>query len=109
GIALMLLASLLALVFLTAGLVSHGLVRPVQRLAQAARQMEQGDYLVDWPLSTRGDEIGELEEAFVRMGESVVKHNRDIHRLAFDDNLTGLPNRLAFRETLNTKVQVSER
>lgn len=109
GIALILLGGLLALVFLTAWLVSRGLVRPVQRLARAAHQMEQGNYMVEWPLSSRRDEIGELEEAFVRMGESVGRHDRDIRRLAFDDSLTGLPNRIAFRETLNTKVQVAER
>ena len=109
AIALALLGGLLALVALTAWLISRGLVRPVQRLAHAAHQMAQGNYLVEWPLSSRSDEIGELEEAFVRMGESVGRHDRDIRRLAFDDSLTGLPNRIAFRETLNTKVQVAER
>ena len=108
-IALLLSGVLLALVALTAWLISRGLVEPVQRLAHAAHQMAQGDYLVEWPLSSRSDEIGELEEAFMRMGESVGRHDRDIRRLAFDDSLTGLPNRIAFRETLNTRVQVAER
>ena len=109
GLVLVLLGGLLVLVALTAWLISRGLVRPVQRLAHAAHQVAQGNYLVDWPLSSRSDEIGELEEAFVRMGESVGRHDRDIRRLAFDDSLTGLPNRIAFRETLNTKVQIAER
>ena len=100
---------LLGLVLLTAWLISRGLVRPVQRLAHVARQMEQGDYAVDWPLSARQDEIGDLEEAFARMGESVGRHDRDIRRLAFGDSLTGLPNRTAFRETLNLRVAVADR
>lgn len=108
-IALILIGGLLALVGLTSWLISRGLVRPVQRLAHAAHQMGQGNYLIEWPVSARRDEIGDLEEAFVRMGESVGKHDRDIRRLAFDDVLTGLPNRTAFRETLNTKVQMAER
>ena len=60
-IALLLSGVLLALVALTAWLISRGLVEPVQRLAHAAHQMAQGDYLVEWPLSSRSDEIGELE------------------------------------------------
>lgn len=102
-------AGLLALVLLTAWLISRGLVRPIQRLAHAAQQLGQGNYLFEWTLSARQDEIGDLEAAFVQMSENVGQHDRDIRRLAYGDALTGLPNRAAFRETLNTRVQVAER
>lgn len=107
-IGLILLALMLPIA-LAAVLVSRGLVRPVQRLALAARQMEQGNYAVDLVASKRGDEIGDLEDAFVRMGHSVARHDRDIRRLAFGDALTGLPNRVAFRESLNARVLAAER
>ena len=94
---------------LAALLISRGLVRPVRRLAHAARQMEQGDYAVGFLASSRRDEIGDLEDAFVRMGHSVDRHDRDIRRLAFGDALTGLPNRVAFRESLNARVLAAER
>lgn len=108
GVAMMLLACLLGLVALTAWFISRSLVRPVQRLAGVAREMGQGNYLVDWQPSTRQDEIGELEQAFARMVTSVERHDRDIRRLAFGDSLTGMPNRLAFRDTLDIKVKQAE-
>src|SRR5690606_1259682 len=85
----MLLLGLMVSILLVALLISRGLVRPVQRLALAARQMEQGNYAVEFLTPSRCDEIGELEDAFVRMGRSVDRHDRDIRRLAFSDALTG--------------------
>lgn len=105
----MLLLGLMVSILLVALLISRGLVRPVQRLALAARQMEQGNYAVEFLTPSRCDEIGELEDAFVRMGRSVDRHDRDIRRLAFSDALTGLPNRVAFRESLNARVLAAER
>jgi diguanylate cyclase (GGDEF)-like protein len=84
--------------------VSQGLVKPIRRLAQAAREVETGNYQTTGVLSARHDELGELEQAFARMSESVGKHDRDIRRLAYGDSLTGLPNRLAFREMLDQRV-----
>ena len=104
-----LLLALMLPILLAALLISRGLVRPVRRLAHAARQMEQGDYAVGFLASSRRDEIGDLEDAFVRMGHSVDRHDRDIRRLAFGDALTGLPNRVAFRESLNARVLAAER
>jgi diguanylate cyclase (GGDEF)-like protein len=84
--------------------VSQGLVKPIRRLAQAAHDVETGNYQSTTVLSERHDELGELEQAFARMSESVGKHDRDIRRLAYGDSLTGLPNRLAFREMLDQRV-----
>jgi diguanylate cyclase (GGDEF)-like protein len=38
------------------------------------------------------------------MGHSVARHDRDIRRMAYTDALTGLANRLAFRETLDGRL-----
>jgi diguanylate cyclase (GGDEF)-like protein len=84
--------------------VSQGLVKPIRRLAQAAHDVETGNYQSTTVLSERHDELGELEQAFARMSESVGRHDRDIRRLAYGDSLTGLPNRLAFREMLDQRV-----
>ncbi len=80
------------------------LVRPVRRLADGARQIEGGNYAAVLPTSDRGDEIGELIRAFKRMGESIERHDRDIRRMAYTDALTGLSNRLAFRESLDQRM-----
>lgn len=109
GIALLLLVCLLALVAFTGAVISRNLVRPVQRLAQVARRIGQGDYQISVPASGRRDEIGDLEDAFSRMAESVAQHDQEIRRIAFGDSLTGFPNRIAFREMLNRRVEVAGR
>jgi diguanylate cyclase (GGDEF)-like protein len=88
--------------------VSRGLVRPIRRLAGAAAEVEAGNYQVTAVDSLRSDELGELERAFARMSQSVGKHHGDIRRLAYTDSLTGLPNRLAFRELLDERVLTAQ-
>ena len=83
--------------------VQRTLVRPVRSLAAAARQIESGNYVIELEhqQTQRQDEIGELMRAFLRMSKSIARHDREVSRLAYTDALTGLANRLAFRERLN--------
>ncbi len=52
----------------------------------------------------RQDEIGDLFRAFERMREGVIRHDREIRRMAYTDPLTGLANRLAFSESLDDRL-----
>lgn len=99
-----LLATLLALGVLLSLALQRALVRPIRQLADAAREIESGNFGADIPVSGRNDEIGDLMRAFDRMGDSIVRHDRDIRRMAYTDALTGLANRLAFRETLDSRL-----
>ncbi|HEY4559904.1 MAG TPA: GGDEF domain-containing protein, partial [Lysobacter sp.] len=69
-----------------------------------AREIEAGNFNVDVPDSPRRDEIGDLMRAFRRMSESIRRHDRDVRRMAYTDALTGLANRLAFREVLDQRL-----
>jgi diguanylate cyclase (GGDEF)-like protein len=80
------------------------LVRPIRHLAGAAREIEAGNFGAQVTSSERQDEIGDLLRAFGRMRESISRHDRDIRRMAYTDPLTGLSNRLAFREQLDHRV-----
>jgi diguanylate cyclase (GGDEF)-like protein len=84
-------------------LVTRGLVAPIQRLALAARSIEQGRYDISLP-GQRRDELGDLERAFARMADALARHDQDILRMAYTDPLTGLANRLAFRERLEQRL-----
>lgn len=99
-----LLLSLLALFAGIAWLVQRALVRPIRQLAEAARQIERGDFAIAVPNTQRNDEVGELVRAFDRMSQSIVRHDRDVRRMAYTDVLTGLSNRLAFREELDQRL-----
>ncbi|HEU4813603.1 MAG TPA: EAL domain-containing protein [Xanthomonadaceae bacterium] len=96
--------ALLALGALLVWAVQRTLVAPVRQLADAARQIEGGHFDTPIPHSDRNDEIGDLVRAFGRMSTSVARHDRDIRRMAYTDALTGLANRLAFREQLDQRL-----
>ena len=100
----LLLGLLLAVVVGMAWYVQRVLVRPIRDLAASARRIEAGDYSVQVRASARNDELGELERAFNRMSESVARHDRDVRHIAYTDALTGLTNRLAFREDLDQRL-----
>jgi len=99
-----LLAMLVALGGLASLVLQRALVRPVRQLAAVAHEFGSGNYDADVPESHRNDEIGDLMRAFGRMGTSVARHDRDIRRMAYTDALTGLANRLAFREHLDQRL-----
>jgi diguanylate cyclase (GGDEF)-like protein len=99
-----LLAMLVALGASASLVLQRALVRPVRQLAAVAHEYESGNYAASVPESHRHDEIGELMRAFRRMGASVARHDRDIRRMAYTDALTGLGNRLAFREHLDQRL-----
>lgn len=100
-----LLSAVLAALGVTmAWLIQRSLVRPIRQLADAARAIEAGHFDTPMPVNGRRDEIGDLMHAFSRMGASVARHDREIRRMAYTDALTGLHNRLAFREALDQRL-----
>jgi diguanylate cyclase (GGDEF)-like protein len=99
-----LLAALVVVAIGTLVLLQRRIVSPIRELAEAAARIEQGRYHEVDVRSERQDEIGELVRAFARMSEAVARHDRDIRRMAYTDSLTGLSNRLAFREALDERL-----
>ncbi|MET0282020.1 MAG: GGDEF domain-containing protein [Steroidobacteraceae bacterium] len=99
-----LLAALAGVCILAIWYVQHTLVTPVRQLVRAARAIGGGRYDMKLPVSERTDEIGALVRAFASMGASIASHNREARRIAYSDTLTGLANRLAFREALDSSL-----
>ncbi|TMJ16197.1 MAG: EAL domain-containing protein [Alphaproteobacteria bacterium] len=91
------LAGLLLLLF-GSWRLSLSITRPISALDQAAQAMEQG-MQVEVAVET-GDEIGRLATSFNRMAAGIAERERRITELAFNDGLTGLPNRAFFRQHL---------
>ncbi|MGN6153800.1 MAG: putative bifunctional diguanylate cyclase/phosphodiesterase [Lysobacteraceae bacterium] len=101
GLLLLLLVSLAVFVAIV---LQRALITPIRQLSDAAREIESGNFSTVLPASSRRDEVGTLVRAFSRMAESIDRHDRDMRRMAYTDSLTGLANRLAFRETLDHRL-----
>lgn len=101
---LLLMSIALAFGIIISLIMQRVLIRPIRRLAQAAREVEAGNLTMNLPERKHGDEIGELAKAFERMTEGIAKRDRDIRRIAHTDSLTGLANRRAFRDALDARV-----
>ncbi|MCA7024565.1 MULTISPECIES: EAL domain-containing protein [Stenotrophomonas] len=101
---ILMMVALVGLACLVALYVQRTLVQPVRWLGATARRIEAGDYQVEQQDTRRGDEIGELLRTFGRMGQSIARHDREVRQMAYTDSLTGLTNRLAFREALDHRL-----
>jgi diguanylate cyclase (GGDEF)-like protein len=100
----MALTGLVGLVLLVAGSwrLSLTITRPISALDEAARRMEQGE-TVEVAVAT-DDEIGRLARSFNAMAAGIAERERRITQLAFNDSLTGLPNRAFFRRHLDIEL-----
>jgi diguanylate cyclase (GGDEF)-like protein len=85
--------------------LSRSITRPISALDAAAQRMEQGE-MVEVAVETR-DEIGRLAESFNSMAAGIAARERRITELAFNDSLTGLPNRAFFRRHLELELSRS--
>ena len=103
---MLLLTALAAVCVGIAWYAQRTLVKPIRQLADAAHAIGVGNYDAERLSSTRQDEVGELVRAFSSMNDSIARHDRDVRRMAYTDALTGLTNRLAFRESLDHRLMM---
>ena len=102
--------TLAGLAVLVAGslIIARSITRPVHRLAEAAHSVQQGDYTRHVDVEHK-DEIGQLAVSFNHMMDGIVSREKEILRLAYEDGLTGLPNRAMFNEQLGQAVRTAKR
>jgi len=99
--------TLLAIVVSGAGsvLTARRVTTPLVGLASAAERLGGGDYATPMRGLARQDEIGALSQAFERMRVSIGENQAQVLRLAYQDGLTGLPNRAHFRELVGAAIR----
>ncbi len=88
--------------------IARSITQPMQRLSEAARRIQQGDYARPVEVEHQ-DEIGELAVSFNHMLDGIKSREKEILRLAYEDGLTGLPNRAMFNEQLEQAVRAARR
>lgn len=101
------LAILVTIAFLL-GILRSLLIKPIQQLSIAAREMGHGQVLV--PINVESDdEIGDLANTFREMGENLNHYHEQVRYVAYHDSLTGLPNRLLFKDYLTRATAEARR
>jgi diguanylate cyclase (GGDEF)-like protein len=88
--------------------IARGITGPLNRLAKGAARNSRGDYSQPIDIAS-ADEIGAVAQAFNRMREGIESHEKEILRLAYEDRLTGLPNRALFNDRLAGAVNLARR
>ena len=102
-------ATALGAVFLTvigmllSVLAARRMARPIEELVKSTERVARGRYDLELDVD-RTDEIGELAAAFRHMSSELAARDKRISSLAFQDRLTGLPNRTAFTEAVSQNL-----
>ena len=84
--------------------LARRITRPLAELTLFAKRVRDGDYSGRIELS-RGDEIAALATSFNHMLEGIAAREAEVLRLAYEDTLTGLPNRAMFNNLLAEAVR----
>ena len=93
------------IVFLIGALVAtRRVTTPLRALSTAADRLGAGDYSAPIHGQERADELGQLARAFDQMRASVGEKQEQILQLAYWDSLTGLPNRVQFRDAVRDAI-----
>lgn len=104
---LLLLSLFGALIFIISSLfTAKRISQPLTELVETAEKLEQGNYAVAIE-SSRKDEIGNLARAFNQMREAIAIREKKILKLAYEDELTQLPNRISFTDLLEKALKVA--
>ena len=103
----LLLATLggLALFALGSHWSARRITQPLRSLADASERFGQGDFSTPVRHVERPDEIGDLARAYEHMRHSIAASEQEIRQLAYWDRLTGLPNRVQFRDVVLSTIK----
>jgi len=96
----------LVLVALATWKAAARITQPLARLDEAAGRLASGEHV---QVRVRGqDELARLAESFNEMVGKIAEREQRITQLAFNDTLTGLPNRTMFQQQLDHSFRASE-
>jgi diguanylate cyclase (GGDEF)-like protein len=102
---LLLLAALSVPVAIAASyVIARTITQPLSELTRSAARMQEGDYRAPIAIA-RDDEIGVLAGSLNHMREGMASREQEVLRLAYEDALTGLPNRARLVERIEVALR----
>ena len=99
AVSIITLTSILLSTLLIMFVIKHLLISPINILNKATKEISLGQLDTNIDIKSN-DEIGELANSFNEMTLNLKESNEQVKYLAYHDSLTGLPNRLMFKEYL---------
>ncbi len=84
------------------------LIKPIRQLSKAAKEIGRGHVLVPIDVTSK-DEIGDLAQTFKEMGSNLKQYHEQVTYVAYHDSLTGLPNRMMFKDYLQRAIADAQR
>ena len=97
-----------ALFALGAVFTARRVALPIQQLARRAERLGRGDYETPVHATSSLSEVRELGQTLEAMREGIRGREAQVQRLAYWDELTGLPNRAQFIERLQERLKSAE-
>ena len=97
----------LILVVMATWRMARSITLPISLLDAAAGKLADGQ-VASVPVSSQ-DELGRLASTFNRMSADIIEREKRITHLAFNDLLTGLPNRANFNQHLDHQLRLIQR
>ena len=85
------------------------LFHPLKHAATQMRAMARGQLALAPLPVVRHDEVGEMVQSFNELVDKLLQSEARMRYLAHHDTLTGLPNRMAFQQSLSQSVALAER
>jgi diguanylate cyclase (GGDEF)-like protein len=79
--------------------------RPLRALVHASMRLGRGEYGAPIAHTAERGEVGDLARAFDHMRLNIGTQQQEIRQLAYWDRLTGLPNRVQFRDAVLAATQ----
>lgn len=102
---LLLLAAVSVAVAIAASyVIARTITQPLSELTRSAARMQEGDYRAPIAIA-RDDEIGVLAGSLNHMREGIASREQEVLRLAYEDALTGLPNRARLVERIEVALR----
>jgi len=81
-------------------ILNCGLVKPIDALINATKEIGQGNLHPEIGL-TGNSEMSSLSDAILNMSENLAQSQKKIHHIAYHDQLTGLPNRRMMKQQID--------
>jgi len=106
SVLLSLLLMTLSLVVLYS-LLNKLLIRPISQLSQTAKSMGSNK-LPSFGFNASKDELGDLYITLKRMDARLIEQKQSLHKIAYQDSLTKLPNRRRFLDYLDAHFEQSD-